>query len=71
MTGVSMSTDRGRSSIDGVFEEFSVKGAIAACARRPHRMLIDGNWVEAASGLTLSIVEPSTGLELTTVPRGR
>jgi betaine-aldehyde dehydrogenase len=34
----------------------------------PYRMLIDGEWVEAASGRTLEVVDPATGQAMATVP---
>jgi len=35
-----------------------------------HKMLIDGNWVEAISGETLPVYDPATGEVLTHVPSG-
>lgn len=37
---------------------------------RPARMLIDGRWVESAGGERLPVQDPSTGLEVTTIPAG-
>ncbi len=37
---------------------------------RDHRMLIGGDWVEAASGQTFETFDPATGDVLATVPRG-
>jgi phenylacetaldehyde dehydrogenase len=37
---------------------------------RDHRMLIGGDWVEAASGQTFETYDPATGDVLATVPRG-
>ena len=34
----------------------------------PYRMLIDGEWVAAASGRTLEVVDPATGQAVATVP---
>ncbi|MET0556042.1 MAG: aldehyde dehydrogenase family protein, partial [Vicinamibacteria bacterium] len=34
----------------------------------PYRMLIDGEWVEAASGRTFEVVDPATGKAMATVP---
>jgi betaine-aldehyde dehydrogenase len=34
----------------------------------PYRMLIDGEWVAAASGRTLEVVDPATGQAMATVP---
>jgi phenylacetaldehyde dehydrogenase len=62
--------ERSAQSIDGLFDEFSVPRDVAAFARAPQRMLIDGQWVEARTGQTIDVFEPSTGLKLTTMPRG-
>lgn len=37
---------------------------------RPRTMLVNGEWVAARSGRTLPVVDPSTGLEITTIPAG-
>ena len=37
---------------------------------KPKRMLIDGKWVEAASGKTFDTVNPSTGEVLASVAEG-
>jgi betaine-aldehyde dehydrogenase len=34
----------------------------------PYRMLIDGEWVAAASGRTLEVMDPATGTAMATVP---
>ena len=34
----------------------------------PYRMLIDGEWVAAASGRTLEVMDPATGEVMATVP---
>jgi acyl-CoA reductase-like NAD-dependent aldehyde dehydrogenase len=34
----------------------------------PHRLLIGGEWVDAASGRTFGVVDPATGTEITQVP---
>ena len=34
----------------------------------PHRMLIGGEWVEAASGGTFATIDPATGEEIAQVP---
>jgi phenylacetaldehyde dehydrogenase len=44
--------------------------ASTAFISRPRKMLIDGRWVGAASGGTIPVFDPSSGLELTTVPNG-
>ena len=36
----------------------------------PAKMLIDGKWVEAQSGKTITVTDPATGLPITTVPAG-
>ncbi|MBH0111881.1 aldehyde dehydrogenase family protein [Novosphingobium sp. YJ-S2-02] len=36
----------------------------------PKGMLIDGAWCDAQSGRTISVTDPATGLEITTVPAG-
>ena len=37
---------------------------------RPHRLLIDGKWVAAQSGETLTVLDPSTGKPLAEVAAG-
>src|SRR4051794_1255087 len=37
---------------------------------RPKRMLINGQWVEAASGKTFDSINPSTGETLATIAEG-
>ena len=37
---------------------------------RPHRLLIDGQWVDAADGRTFGTVDPATGNEITRVAHG-
>ena len=37
----------------------------------PYRMLIDGEWVAAASGRTLEVMDPATGKAMATVPDAR
>ena len=37
---------------------------------RPHRLLIDGQWVDAADGRTFGTVDPATGVEITRVAHG-
>jgi acyl-CoA reductase-like NAD-dependent aldehyde dehydrogenase len=39
-------------------------------AGRPHRLLIDGDWVEAADGRTLETIDPATGQPITTFAHG-
>ena len=43
--------------------------ATRAFLSRPAKMLIDGEWVEAQSGATMTVIDPATGSTLTTVPR--
>ena len=40
----------------------------AAFAQGPHRMLIGGEWVDAASGRTLATLDPAAGEEIAQVP---
>lgn len=40
-------------------------------ARRNHRMLIGGQWVEAAGGQTLSVLNPASEAIIATVPAGQ
>jgi acyl-CoA reductase-like NAD-dependent aldehyde dehydrogenase len=42
----------------------------AAGALRQARMLIDGNWVDAASGATLTVENPGRRTPVATIPRG-
>ena len=37
---------------------------------RPKRLLIDGKWLEAASGRTFATINPATGEELAQVAEG-
>src|SRR5699024_836168 len=52
----------------------AVDGRLGAEARdflaRPHRLLIDGQWVDAADGRTFGTVDPATGNEITRVAHG-
>lgn len=57
-------------SIDALFNDFSVPREVVEFACTPKRMLIDGKWVEAYSGQTIEVVEPSTGFNLTSIARG-
>jgi phenylacetaldehyde dehydrogenase len=43
---------------------------VAQFLDQPKRMLIDGEWVEARSGNTLDVYDPSTGEPITHVPAG-
>ena len=43
---------------------------IRAFVTRPHKMLIGGDWVDAASGETLPVYDPATGEVVTHVPAG-
>ena len=45
--------------------------AIAFLAEPHKRMLIDGEWVDAASGETFTSIDPSTGLPLAQIPLGQ
>lgn len=45
-------------------------GARAFLARKDHRMLIGGEWVEARSGARLETINPATGAVLGTIPAG-
>ena len=38
--------------------------------RGPHRMLIDGRWVEAQSGKAFDVYDPTVGQVITSVPEG-
>jgi phenylacetaldehyde dehydrogenase len=44
--------------------------AALAFVSSPVGMLIDGQWVESASGRTITVTDPATGLAITTVPAG-
>ncbi len=44
--------------------------AARAYLSKPGRMLIDGAWVDAQSGERMTVLDPATGHELTTVPSG-
>lgn len=57
-------------SIEELFERYSVPEEVIAYVRKPHRMLIDGNWVGACEGQCIDVIEPSSGLKLTEIPRG-
>ena len=50
------------------------KGKLGAAARAfvsaPAKMLIDGKWVESESGQTIDVVDPATGLLITTAQAG-
>jgi phenylacetaldehyde dehydrogenase len=52
----------------------SAHGRLGAAARRfldgPHRLLIDGKWVEAKSGKTFEVVDPATGQMIAKVAEG-
>src|SRR5690606_25355701 len=36
----------------------------------PKKLLIDGEWVEAASGKTFAAIDPATGIEVARIPEG-
>lgn len=42
----------------------------ALLADKPHKMLIDGRWVDAASGETFETINPANGDVLATLPKG-
>ena len=45
-------------------------GAAQAFLDRPKRLFIDGRWVDAVSGATLSVLDPAFGVEIARVPAG-
>src|SRR6185437_5459597 len=57
-------------TIEELFERYSVPQEVIAYVRKPHRMLIDGNWVGACEGQCIDVIEPSSGLKLAEIPRG-
>ena len=46
---------------------FTVSKGTRAFLGQPRRLLIAGQWMEAASGKTFSVFDPATGEELTQV----
>jgi phenylacetaldehyde dehydrogenase len=46
----------------------SVVDAMRDFCAQPHQMLIGGQWVDAASGKTLPVLDPATGEQIATVP---
>jgi phenylacetaldehyde dehydrogenase len=48
--------------------EYGPGVAVRAFLAKPHRMLIDGEWLEAQSGEVISVVNPANGELIGTVP---
>ena len=52
------------------FDGHAIAGATRAFLAEPHRLLIDGRWVDAQDGRTLASCDPATGLEIARVALG-
>jgi phenylacetaldehyde dehydrogenase len=50
--------------------EAAILGSVLDLLTVPRKMLIDGNWVEAASGKTFAVFNPATGDEIARVAEG-
>ncbi len=50
--------------------ETAVLGSVSEFLAVPRKMLIDGNWVDAASGKTFAVLNPATGGEIAQVAEG-
>jgi phenylacetaldehyde dehydrogenase len=54
-----------------VQDVFAITAEARAFVGAKRRMLIDGEFVDAADGAVIDVLNPATGAQLTTVPRGR
>ncbi|MEE8469061.1 MAG: aldehyde dehydrogenase family protein, partial [Planctomycetota bacterium] len=52
------------------FETVTIHDQVRAFLDKPHKLLIDGRWEDAGSGLNFEVLNPSDGSVLTHVAHG-
>ena len=50
---------------------YEVSDAVRQFVAKPHKLLIDGNWVDAAVGERIDVIDPASGSVMATVPAGK
>jgi phenylacetaldehyde dehydrogenase len=56
--------------MNAAVKEFAVRDPVREFLRRPKHLLIDGQWVPAASGKTFPVLDPASGAQIVEVAEG-